>query len=69
MATRFARREVFGEEGGTEGFDDAIAVRHGPGIGAEIMGATSSALPAGRTTRSGAGGGVTTRRSTRRRTS
>ena len=39
MATRFARREVFGEEGGTEGFDDAMAVRHGPGIGAEIMGA------------------------------
>src|SRR6476646_6508825 len=39
MAPRFARREVFGEEGGTEGFDDAMAVRHGPGIGAEIMGA------------------------------
>jgi dihydrofolate reductase len=39
MATRFARREVLGEPGGTEGFDDAMAERHGPGIGAEIMGA------------------------------
>ena len=45
MATRFARREVFGEEGGTEGFDDAMAVRHGPGIGAEIMGANKFGPP------------------------
>ena len=39
LATRFARREVLGESGGTEGFDHAMAERHGPGIGAEIMGA------------------------------
>ena len=39
MATRYARREIFGEEGGSEGFDHAMAERHGPGIGAEIMGA------------------------------
>ena len=39
LATRFARREVLGESGGTEGVDDAIAAQHGPGIGAEIMGA------------------------------
>ena len=39
LATRFARREVLGESGGTEGFDHAMADRHGPGIGAEIMGA------------------------------
>jgi dihydrofolate reductase len=45
MATRFARREVFGESGGTEGFDDAMAVRHGPGIGAEIMGANKFGPP------------------------
>jgi hypothetical protein len=39
MATRFARSTVLGEPGGTEGLDDAMAQRHGPGIGAEIMGA------------------------------
>src|SRR5258706_15991896 len=39
LATRFARREVLGESGGTEGVDDAMAGRHGPGIGAEVMGA------------------------------
>lgn len=39
FATRFGRREVLGEPGGTEGVDDAMADRHGPGIGAEIMGA------------------------------
>ena len=39
FATRFARREVLGESGGTEGLDQAMAERHGPGIGAEIMGA------------------------------
>src|SRR4029077_47682 len=39
LATRDARREVLGQSGGTEGVDDAMAERHGPGIGAEIMGA------------------------------
>jgi hypothetical protein len=39
FATRFGRREVLGESGGTEGVDHAMADRHGPGIGAEIMGA------------------------------
>src|ERR687898_2699208 len=39
LAVGFARREVLGESGGTEGFDHAMADRHGPGIGAEIMGA------------------------------
>lgn len=38
LATRFGR-EIVGESGGTEGFDHALAERHGPGIGAEIMGA------------------------------
>ena len=45
MATRFARREVFGQPGGSEGLDDAMAVRHGPGIGAEIMGANKFGPP------------------------
>ncbi len=39
FATRFGRGELLGESGGTEGVDDVIAQRHGPGIGAEIMGA------------------------------
>ena len=39
FATRFAHREVLGEPGGTDGVDAALAERHGPGIGAEIMGA------------------------------
>jgi RibD C-terminal domain len=39
FATRFTHREVLGEPGGTEGVDHALADRHGPGIGAEIMGA------------------------------
>src|SRR6202166_595284 len=39
FATRFGGREVLGESGGTEGVDDAMAERYGPGIGAEIMGA------------------------------
>ena len=38
FATRYAQREVFGKEGGSEGLDHALAERHGPGIGAEIMG-------------------------------
>lgn len=39
FATRFAQTTVFGAPGGTEGVDHALAERHGPGIGAEIMGA------------------------------
>jgi dihydrofolate reductase len=39
FATRFAHSTVLGQPGGTEGFDHAMADRHGPGIGAEIMGA------------------------------
>lgn len=39
FATHFAQRTIFGEPGGTRGIDDAIAEQHGPGIGAEIMGA------------------------------
>ena len=39
FATRFAQREILGEPGGNEGVDHAMADRHGPGIGAEIMGA------------------------------
>jgi len=38
FGTRFAR-EMFGEPGGAEGVDHVMAARHGPGIGAEIMGA------------------------------
>jgi dihydrofolate reductase len=38
IATRFGQ-ELFGQEGGTEGVDHVLADRHGPGIGAEIMGA------------------------------
>ena len=39
FATRFGRRELLGESGGTEGVDDVMAAQYGPGIGAEIMGA------------------------------
>jgi dihydrofolate reductase len=38
FATRFWR-ELVGQSGGTGGIDDAFAQQHGPGIGAEIMGA------------------------------
>ncbi len=38
FATRFWGKMI-GEPGGTEGVDDAFALQHGPGIGAEIMGA------------------------------
>jgi dihydrofolate reductase len=38
MATRFGRG-ILGESGGTDGIDQAMAERFGPGIGAEIMGA------------------------------
>jgi dihydrofolate reductase len=37
FATRFWRSSA-GEDGGGEGVDNAFAERHGPGIGAEIMG-------------------------------
>ena len=39
LATRWARREVFGQSGGAAGIDDAVARQHAVGIGAEIMGA------------------------------
>jgi dihydrofolate reductase len=39
FATRWARREVFGQPGGAAGIDDALARQHSVGIGAEIMGA------------------------------
>ena len=38
IATRFGR-PIIGESGGTDGVDNAMAERHSPGIGAEIMGA------------------------------
>ncbi len=38
FATRFWT-EMVGQPGGTRGIDDAFAQQHGPGIGAEIMGA------------------------------
>jgi dihydrofolate reductase len=38
FATRFWG-EMVGQRGGSSGVDDAFAQRHGPGIGAEIMGA------------------------------
>lgn len=44
FATDFWRRSV-GEGGGGRGVDDAFAQRHGPGIGAEIMGAGKYGYP------------------------
>jgi dihydrofolate reductase len=44
MATRFGS-ELLGQSGGTEGVDHAMAERHGPGIGAEIMGANKFGPP------------------------
>ena len=44
LATRFWG-EMVGEPGGTAGVDDAFAQRHGPGIGAEIMGARKFGPP------------------------
>src|SRR5688500_2816507 len=38
-------REVVGQTGGTGGIDDAFARQHGPGIGAEIMGANKFGPP------------------------
>jgi dihydrofolate reductase len=39
FATGWWRSEVMGQSGGSRGIDDAFARQHGPGIGAEIMGA------------------------------
>ena len=45
FATRFAHQEILGEPGGTEGVDNVMAKCHGPGIGAEIMGANKYGPP------------------------
>jgi hypothetical protein len=56
---------MHGGPGGSTGADDAIASNWGPGIGAEIMGVTSSGRSAGRgPTTSGRAGGAMTRYST-----
>jgi dihydrofolate reductase len=39
FATRWGRRELLGQPGGSAGIDDALARQFTPGIGAEIMGA------------------------------
>ena len=39
FATRFAGATILGRDTGTSGVDNAMAEQHGPGIGAEIMGA------------------------------
>src|SRR5438309_3812142 len=44
FATRFWG-EIVGQPGGSGGVDDAFAQRHGPGIGAEIMGANKFGPP------------------------
>jgi dihydrofolate reductase len=44
LATRWWR-EMAGEQGGSQGLDDAFARRHEPGIGAEIMGARKFGYP------------------------
>ena len=44
LATRFGR-EITGGSGGSEGVDQVMAERHGPGIGAEIMGANKFGPP------------------------
>ena len=55
-------REMQGEPGGSTGIDDAFASNWGPGIGAEIMGRTSSGpSEAHGPTKSGKAGGATTR--------
>ena len=68
FATRWWH-EMGGEPGGSGGVDDAFAQQFAPGIGAEIMGAESSARPDGTRTRSGRAGGVPTRHSTHRSSS
>lgn len=45
VATRFGREVVLGSTGGSEGLDHAMAERHGPGIGAEIMGSRKFGPP------------------------
>ena len=44
FATRWWR-EMVGQPGGTRGIDDAFARLHGPGVGAEIMGARKFGPP------------------------
>src|ERR1051325_9479280 len=44
FATRFWH-EMAGKPGGSRGVDDAFAQMHGPGIGAEIMGAAKFGYP------------------------
>jgi len=44
FATR-SWREMVGQPGGTRGIDDAFARLHGPGVGAEIMGARKFGPP------------------------
>ncbi|WP_308210078.1 hypothetical protein [Actinomadura madurae] len=61
--------EMGGGRGGSVGADNAFAVMHGHNIGAEIMGAASSARPTGRTTPTTRAPGAPTRRSTRRSSS
>ncbi len=45
FATRYAHREVLHQPGGSEGVDNVLADQHGPGIGAEIMGANKFGPP------------------------
>ncbi len=45
FATKFGHAEVLGQPGGSEGVDNALAEQHGPGIGAEIMGANKFGPP------------------------
>lgn len=45
VATEFGHSTVLGESGGTKGVDHVMAERHGPGIGAEIMGANKFGPP------------------------
>jgi hypothetical protein len=65
FATRWWHQQA-GQPGGSGGIDDAFARQHDPGIGAEIMGPTSSATPAGTTTPTGRAPAAPTRRSTPR---
>jgi dihydrofolate reductase len=44
VGTRYFR-SMGGQEGGTQGVDDAFAAQHEPGIGAEIMGANKFGPP------------------------
>src|SRR3954471_8333202 len=57
FATRFGRREVLGESGGTEGVDDVMAEWHGPGMGEENRGGRSLGPPGWRDDPAGGGWG------------